>query len=180
MRSIYVGFSRPQKFNIFSILIRLFEGRGFQLCEFSHVYIKFWSDTYKRWLIYQASGLVVNFESVQSFEAHAKTIRLFELEVADSDLIAAIQFCIDRLGKPYGLKQVLGIAWVYIQRRLFERVVPNPFADGELTEVCSSIAARLLAEPLKKDLGAVDFEVIGPRYLCDLIEYKLKAKEVTP
>ena len=64
MNEIIVGFSRPKSgFEPFSWLIR-----AVTKSPFSHAYIRFYSEEYDRWLIFQASGAKVNFIGQTMFD----------------------------------------------------------------------------------------------------------------
>src|SRR5690349_251313 len=104
MKTIAIGFSRPKKFNILSWLIM-----KVQRTEYSHVYVRFHSDSLDRDLIYQASGLQVNFVGGTLFKDHHLTVKEFSLSVTDETYKNTLQFAVDKAGMPYSIKQLFGI-----------------------------------------------------------------------
>jgi hypothetical protein len=67
----------------------------------------------------------------------------FTFEVEDELLVPVIQFCIDNLGVPYSLKEVVGIAYVLIKRS-HGQYVDNPFDSGNAQYFCSQFVDVLL------------------------------------
>jgi hypothetical protein len=101
MRTIVVGFSRPKKWNLLSWLIM-----KIQRTNYSHVYVKFYSNSLERELIYQASGLQVNFVGSILFYNHHLAVKEFELDVSDESHINALRFAVDKAGTPYSIKSL--------------------------------------------------------------------------
>ena len=94
MESIIVGFSRPKAwFEPFSWLIRAVTGS-----QFSHAYIRFYSEEYNRWLVYQASGLKVNFIGQTMFDGAETVYEEFTVPVTALTKKIAIQGAIDKCG----------------------------------------------------------------------------------
>lgn len=131
MKKLIVGFSRPKGklFPCFSWGIRLFQG----WTQYSHVYLKFKSSSLSRDIIYQASGLQVNFIGKKMFYDHVHVIKEFELELTDADYIQMMKFFIDNAGKPYSIKDIIAI--------LFNK--PN-LSDGNDSFICSELVALVL------------------------------------
>lgn len=142
MKDLIIGFSKPSnsKFPIFSYLIRLLQGT-----EYSHVFIAWKSDSLQRTLVYQASGLSVNFTSFENFKKKVKIIHTYTLSIPSELDIKIKQKAIDNSNKPYGIKQVLGLGIVALFD-MFGRDISNPFSDGRATYVCSELVADLLIE----------------------------------
>ena len=140
MDSIIIGFSTPNKFNLFSFLIRI-------VCRssMSHAYVKYHDDYTGRWVIFQASGLEVNYISEDKFKTLENIVAEFDLPVSDELKLKVVRDSIDRLGTPYGIKHIFGIVIVLIARG-FGKKTKNPFADGGATMVCSELAADELIE----------------------------------
>lgn len=142
MSKIYIGFSRPKDgFKPFSSLIRL------MLCTpYSHTYIKFYSETYDRNLIYQESGSQINFISEKAFNEIEIITDEFEIEVTSETKQKTVQYAIDNLGIPYGILQIIGIGYYMLQKRLGKNPDSNIFTDGPMKMVCSELVGRILIE----------------------------------
>lgn len=155
MENITIGFSKSKKkFALYAWLIMWVEKT-----DFSHVYIKWHSDSIERDIYYQASGTAVNFMAQHIFEGHHQPVREIKLVVTSEQKNKIIQFAMDNVGVPYGWKPALGIAFVKLAA-LFGKKVKNPFADGIGTEFCSELGARILGI-LGYDLKE-DYDSFGP------------------
>lgn len=164
MKHVVVGFSRPKKgFAIFSWLIRLFERT-----EYSHVYVKFYSESLDRWLIYQASGLKVNFEGSISFDERVQTLYRYSVDIKEEDYKKVLQFAVDNAGKPYSISQIFGLAYVIVCR-WFGKRVKNPFPNGDQSYVCSELVATMI--PQMKEYFNEHLDTVTPseikQYLDD-------------
>jgi hypothetical protein len=162
MRKLTIGFSRPKDkaFPILSWLIRLFEGT-----PFSHVYVK--NETrYGIDLIYQASGVQVNFVNCDLFHQNHKTVREFELMVTDEAFDKYMHFALKNVGKPYSLLQVVGI-FLY---SVFP-IKDNPFRNGDSAYVCSELVSEILYEAGKFNHDKRAFDKLTPKHVY---EYCLK------
>jgi hypothetical protein len=156
MNKIIVGFSRPKAwFSPFSWLIRLVTWS-----PYSHVYIKFYSATYDRWLIYQASGTKVNFIGQTLFDAEEVLCGEFSISVCEKTIQKTVQFAIDKCGSPYGALQIVGFGWVLFMN-LFGKKVKNPFYSTS-SYFCSEIANDMLEE-IKSVNDTMDPAVASPR-----------------
>jgi hypothetical protein len=134
MASIIIGFSTPIKFNLFSFLIRT-------VCRspMSHAYVKYYDEYAGMWVIFQASGLEVNYIGQDKFNTLENVIAEFEIPVSEELKLKAVQYSISKLGTPYGVKHIFGIGIVLLAR-LFGKKIKNPFADNGATMVCSELA----------------------------------------
>lgn len=162
MEKIYIGFSRPKGwFEPFSWLIRLS-----QWTSYSHVYIRIPSASIGRDIVYQASGLAVNFIGSQRFQTKEIIVKEFPINVSPESKTKVLQFSVDSAGAPYGIKDVLGIAWVLLNSYV-GRKVANPFKDGTTSFVCSEFVGDIL----KNDLGAQlpDPESIDPKTVYEFL-----------
>jgi hypothetical protein len=140
MEKILVGFSKPNKWKPFAWLIMV----AFNI-PYDHVYIKYRSDKYDRNLIYQASKLMVNFMGDAQFLSENVIVDEFQVDITEENKTAMVQFAIDNAGKPYGVKQIFGMAWVRINE-LLGRKITNPFQDEGQTYVCSELASYILQQ----------------------------------
>lgn len=139
---IILGFSKPIKWKPFSWLIMTAYG-----IPYSHCYIKFYSQTYQRWLIYQASGTMVNFMNIQTFNQEAEIVYETQIEISEEARFKVLQFSIDNCGKPYGVKECFGLAITRIFE-IFGKEIKNPLADQDRTLVCSELTAIILRDCL--------------------------------
>lgn len=146
MEKIIIGFSKPWTFKPYAWLIMT----GLNI-PYSHTYIKMYSEKYQRWLIYQASGTMVNFMNMETFKEHAQVIEEFELEISPEIRSKVMQFAIDNCGKDYGIKEVFGLMIVRTYE-IFGKTIKNPFADGKTTYVCSGLVSEILKDCLNEKL----------------------------
>jgi uncharacterized protein YycO len=157
MKKVSIGFSRPVKFKILSWLIR-----KVQRTEYSHAYIKFHSDSLDRDLIYQASGLQVNFVGKTLFEEDHVIVKEFDLQISDEAHKKALQFAVDRAGMPYSIKQLFGIL-------IYNLTGNQVLKDGRSGYVCSELVAQMLSE----DLGITitkDLDIVTPKDVYNILE----------
>lgn len=159
---IVIGFSKPKTWKPFAWLIMA--GYGI---PYSHVYIKYRSDKYDRDLVYQASGTMVNFMGTAVFADHAQVVKEFDLEISDESRTKMIQFAIDNAGKPYGIWDAIGLAWVRLNE-LFDKKISNPFADDGKTYVCCELVAAILKECIGINVEE-DLNKVTPKELYDLL-----------
>lgn len=157
MNSIIVGFSRPKGgFQPFSWLIRLLTWS-----PYSHAYIRFYSQSYNRWLIYQASGTKVNFIGAIMFDGAELVYEEFNVPVSDLTRKTTIQRAVDVCGSPYGVKEIIGFGAVLIMR-VFGKKISNPLSDSK-TYVCSELVADILREIDAEDAGELDPSAMSPK-----------------
>lgn len=118
---------------------------------YSHVYMRLRSEKYDRDLIYQASGVMVNFMGPDIFANKNVVVAEYEIEISEEKYVPMMQFCIDNAGKPYGMKQVLGLAYVRLCE-LFGKTVKNPFSDGSNTYICCELIGFAMNEYAEEKL----------------------------
>ncbi len=159
MRKIIIGFSKPKTwFNPFSWLIRLIEGT-----PYSHTYVKTFFQAADCWLIYQASGKMVNFMSEKQFDNTVHKYKEFEFEISEEAYKEYIKWAVRNAGVPYGLKTVLGILLV----RVFN-LKKNPFGDGQKSLFCAELSRIALSHFIGAYLPKEDFETAGLAKLFEL------------
>lgn len=174
---IIIGFSRPRysKFNLFSrffsFLIRLFERS-----EFSHVYIKWYSNKLNRYLIYHASATGVNFIGQEIFNQKSIVIHEFEIESDEDTLNKTKQFAIDNCGKSYGFLNLIGIGIVRIFY-IFGINFKNFLSDSDKTFICSELVAKILKENFNFDIKK-SLELIGPKEIYIILSNDERAKKL--
>lgn len=164
MKKITIGFSKAEsKFAIFAKLIQLVLGTSF-----SHTYIKFKSESIDRILIYQASGLAVNFMPEHRFLEHHVPIAEYELEVSEETYKKTIQFAVDKSGTPYGITQILGILYIKLLGCL-GITVKNPFSTGTNNYICSELVTEILREILELNFY-YDLDSVTPKELYNFMK----------
>jgi len=137
MKLITVGFSTPKHSTVFSKLIRFFINK-----PYSHVYIKYYSDKYDRFLIYQSSGLKVNFCNINNFYRNNIVINEYIFKITEEQYVKIFQDSIDLVGESYGLKEVFGLGIVQLFN-LFGKSINNPINE-KAKWFCSELIGRLL------------------------------------
>lgn len=162
MGQITFGFSRPKTWKPFAALIMAAYG-----IPYSHSYVKIYSEKYNRFLIYQASSTMVNFMNMETFNEEALVVHETQIEVSEEQRSEIIRFAIDTCGKPYGVKEIFGMAWVRINE-LFGREVKNPYSDQDKTLVCSELTAIVLRDCLNIQLPK-DPDDMTPKDVYDLL-----------
>jgi hypothetical protein len=169
MDSIIVGFSKPKVWKPFSWLIMT--GYGI---PFDHVYIRWHSEKLNRDIVYQASSIMVNFMGAQFFVNNV-VVDEFEIPISSAGKLAMVQFAMDNAGKPYGIKECFGLAWVRICA-LFGKTVPNPFTFDGSTYVCSELAGYILDEYASLDVNK-DPSLIDPKMMYNYL-LAIKAQRI--
>lgn len=164
MATIKIGFSRPKTWKPFAELIMF--GYGI---TYDHAYVRYHSDFYNRDVIYQASSTMVNFMSPDIFEANNNIVQEFSFDITDDEHIAMVGFCMDNAGKPYGIKECFGLAWVRINKLLFKKNIKNPFADGGTTYVCCEMAATIV-EKFKSIQVPFDLDSLDPKEFMEFMQ----------
>lgn len=144
MKSIAIGFSKSKKFfPIGSLAIRAYMGT-----PYSHVYLKFHSESLNRELIYEAVGAGVRFIGSKRWEEHATEVASFELDISDESYCKIMQYCIDNSGIEYGFLQNIGVVVSN-----FLGLKRNVFSSGEN---CSEMIGKILGlegRDFEKDLN---------------------------
>lgn len=156
MTKIIAGFSTPKSgFQPFSWLIRW-------VCNspFSHAYMRVFDINTQKWIIYQASGRVVNAITQEAFDSVEKVCAEFEIPVTLRTKQKSVAKAQDDLGKPYGVAKIFGIGWILLNR-LFGKKVKNPFANGGATEICCEMLSEILDEKIL-DSDEIDAESCMP------------------
>lgn len=163
MSKFIVGFSKPKKWKLGSWLIR----KAYKT-DYSHVYIKMWSEKYSRYIVYQASHTLVNFMSTAIFEQEAIVIKEFQLQITDDSKTKIMQFAIDNAGKPYGFLNLLGLG---IKRgcELLGLTGRNFLSDQKHSYVCSELIAQILKEFHSLGQEIKDSETITPKDIYEIL-----------
>lgn len=152
MNRLIVGFSTSKKFKVLSYLIRLIERT-----KFSHVYIKWYSEYFKRWIIYQAEVGGVQFLSSATFDSDNITLDEFQYEMSEEQHQRVVQFAMDNCGIKYGYLSIVG----FLLKKIGIKV-PKLF-DNAKSFICSELAATILKEEFKEK--ELDPNTITPKLL---------------
>lgn len=162
---IIIGFSRPRKFKLLAWIIQKIEHS-----DYSHAYTKTYSDSLERWLIYQASGLEVNFEGKQKFYEKNEAIKEYLFQVDAETKQKFLQKAVDTIGTPYGIKQLIGIGIIRFGKFIGIKL-KNPFRDGRATYVCSELVGELVQDLM--DITIDDLDSLGPKELQQIIAQRV-------
>lgn len=146
MRKLVIGFSKStKKFAPFSWAIRLWDKT-----DYSHCYTQFENRRFPDLpLIYQASHDMMNFMTREVFLESNKVVEEFIVETNDEQHEKLLHEAMKMVGRPYGVKQVIGIAIADLLR-----LKKNPFTKKEKTYTCSEwcgIVLDILGYEIKKD-----------------------------
>lgn len=164
MEKIIIGFSKSKKkLPVFSWLIRAVLGT-----HFSHVYIKFFSNHHKRWLIYQASGTQVNFMAEEHFNNLNEVTDEFELEITPESKFDMMCFCIDNAGAPYGLKEIFGIFLNQVCEKAYQ-YLKCIFKDGQQSYVCSELVSYILRDYANVSIEK-DYDLVTPKDVYTILK----------
>lgn len=132
MSTITIGFSKSKKkLPLGSWLIRLYSGT-----PYSHVYLKFHSESLNRVLIYEAIGSGLRFIGSKAWDSHAVEVASFDVEMISANYIRLLQYCVDNAGTEYGFMQNLGVPLARVLR-----LKSNPFQNGKN---CSEVVSEVL------------------------------------
>lgn len=132
MKTVTIGFSKSKKkLAIGSLAIRAYMGT-----PYSHVYIKFHSDSIDRELIYEAVGGGVRFIGTKLWKSHAEEVSSFNIQITQENFISLLQYCVDNAGTDYGFAQNMGV-FICTVLNLKE----NPFKEGKN---CSETVSDIL------------------------------------
>lgn len=154
---ITLGFSKPNKFKVFSEIIKLVDKS-----PFSHAYVKIEAVSLNRTLVYQASHGAVHFLSNDIFIKKNTITNEYIIKVSNEIKTKILQFCVDNAGKPYSTLGVINIGL----KRLFN--FPLLINDGNNSFWCSELVAQILNIIEDKQLNPN----ITPKELFDYLEKK--------
>lgn len=132
--TITIGFSRPKNrfLPVASYLIR-----AYQQTSYSHVYVRFYSESLNRTLIYEAVGKGVRFIGLPQWTKHAEELKSYTLQVKKCNAVTLLQYCVDHAGVEYGFWQNVGVILADLLN-----LKRNPFRKGKN---CSEALAEVLA-----------------------------------
>ncbi len=163
---IKVGFSKPNSWKPFAKLIMLAYN-----VPYDHVYIKYDSAEMGRTMIFQASKMAVNLVSEDMFLSENIVVKEFEVDITDQQMKDILEFTADNLGKPYGIKECVGLGIVRVAQ-LFGKRINNPFSFDGSTYVCSELAGYVCEKFIGMDIDS-DPANINPKEIYDYLCEKL-------
>lgn len=133
MKTVKIVFTKPKNriFPVFSWIIRMYLGT-----QYSHVAIKFSSESLNRDIIYEAVGSGVRFVGKRVWEKKIEEVVSYQIDVKYCNYTTIMQYCIDHAGIEYGLLQNIGIFIVDVFK-----LKKNPFRHGKN---CSEVIAEIL------------------------------------
>lgn len=132
MKTVIVGFSTYP--GAFSSLIRFVTNS-----KVSHAYIRIPVPEYNESMIFQASGLWVNYCNFKVFQEKSKVVEEYEIEIDEETHQYGEMLRVMEAGKPYSMKELFGLVWILIMRGFGVRV-KNPFRDGSASYICVELA----------------------------------------
>lgn len=149
MNTIIIGMSSPVNKKIGSEAIKWYLNT-----DYSHIYIKMYSKSLDRTMIYHAAHGLVHFIEESNFLSTNKVIKEYELTLSDQMLLELKQKCIDLSGVDYGYDELPKIVIKDICVRLN---IPFNVINSK-GYICSELVAEILEAIFK-----VKFE--KPKYL---------------
>jgi hypothetical protein len=163
---IIIGFSRAKsKKLIMSTIIQKVLNR-----PFSHVYVRFSDAITNRPLIFEASHGMVHFGTYERLKLFNVVVEEYFIDIDNEQYMKLWNFMLDRLEVKYSL---LGFLWAGLKELLGIKVVTG---DGEQSEICSELAARV-CESLGLDVpGELDY--VTPKDLQKFVSGTMKKVEL--
>jgi len=155
MKNITVGFSKHPG-SLLSWLIR-----AVTKSKVSHVYQVIVVEGEP--MVYQASGLMVNYTALPVFLEKNVVIEQYSMTVTDEQYEKAKKLRVTQVGKPYSVKQLFGFFYVLGMRKLGEQV-RNPLGNGNHAYVCCEIIADSLGITDGESMTPEDFRRYCERY----------------
>lgn len=155
MKKITIGFSKSKKpFAVGSLLIR-----WYMKTPYSHVYMKFYSASLNRTMVYEAVGKGVRFIGLERWKEHAEEVASFDIEISDENYTRLLQYCVDNAGIDYGFWQNLGIVISNICK-----LKENPITIGKN---CSEEIGEVLE--LEEYVIEKDKNLLTPKDIYDIL-----------
>lgn len=164
---IVVGFSRRKTWNPISWMIMLIEGTGY-----SHTYVRIWSDSLHRWMIYQATlkgGL--HFTNIDKFKENNVIVDEFKVEETSAEKTRILVKCIDYVEDNWSILQLIGILYVRVMK-FFKKEVKNPWPLGW---VCAEVVWEFLHDlgvEVTEDRDSVGIKLLRDTLVACVSEYK--------
>jgi len=161
LRYLQIGFSKPKGilFPWFSWAIRLVDKS-----PFSHCYIRL-QTKYESDLIYQASGVQVNFTGFKFFNKHVEIYKEFLFTISEESYFNLMKFCIENAGAPYSIRDILAIFIYKMTGHKIKSKKENGF-------VCSELVGTILKDFIDQRLKDQDVDFFTPKDIFELCRMK--------
>ena len=161
-----VGASRPKSSGLMSIPVHAH--MFFEKVNFSHIHMEFPAGLFTNETVYfEARNGQVNFVNEDTFLKKTEVVRRYMVYCNEAEVADIIDFCWRYCGINYGYGQLAGAVISQVMEYAnFE--LKNLFADGMQTEICSSVATRLLHLCGVETIG--DVESKTPKEVVSILE----------
>ena len=136
--------------------------RAFECSRFSHVAVIMHFESFNKLAVFEASGTKVKFVNYIDWTDNNEIVHVYLHKINKPAWLKLANFCFDNVGKNYGIKQIVGMAYA----RIFKK--KNPWADGKKSYVCSELVGHILKDVLGEDIDLDKLEYEGPKYLQQL------------
>ena len=137
-------------------------------CDFSHIHIEFPAGVVAdHAVMFEARNGQVNFVNEATFDSKMETVRQYVVQCDEEEFYEVLAFCWKFCGIDYSYHELAG-AIIAKAVGYLGQTIPNPFSDGMQTEMCSSLAARLLKISGIPVIG--DVQSKSPRDIIDILE----------
>jgi hypothetical protein len=182
MSKIIIGFSKPKSWFVpFSWAIRICYGT-----PYSHVYLKWHSESLDVDMIYEASGSMIHFTSPTRFSEMETVIKEYSIDISEETRKKMVKNCILRCGIPYAIKEAVGMGIVRLAKLFGIKLTKNPFGQGQLKSKCSELVYDVLLEILSEEDRAQmvqsidkDQDLISPLDIDKFLEKTPSAHPIT-
>ena len=161
VREIFIGFSRPKDDKaLFAKAIRLFEDT-----DFNHVYIRH-QTKYGIEIVYQASGLSVNFMSGIIFRHNNVIVEEYMFLLTEEQFDKYMSFALYNVGAPYSFKLILKIFLNRFFPKFAKKIDIHP-----LEYVCSKLVSTILDVTDIIDNTTEEYKnLVTPRMIRDYLK----------
>lgn len=157
MNTVVIGFSKAKsKWLFLSPLIQWVEDT-----PYSHVYVRFTDYVTGRELVFEASLGMVHFCTFDSMKVGNDIIEEYAVRIDDLQYRKLWNFMLNRLELKYGFMELL---WIGLKKLTGRQVSKG---DGEQTQICSELAARVCEALGIKVPGNLDY--ISPKELHAIV-----------
>lgn len=129
--------------------------------KYDHAYTEFESASWGVSFIYQQSGSRTNFMSGSCFTKNNLAVEKYMIQVDEDTFNKIGNICVEREGRPYGVKQILGKAIVKLLFLVSLGSIrsSNPFENGDDETDCIEEQAYLISKglniPITLDMDSV-------------------------
>lgn len=154
MKNIFIGFSKPSHFKVGSELIRLW-----MQTPYSHVYIRFNSDSLNLSSVYHAANKMVHFREYENFKHDNTVIKEYKISLTQDQYNNLLRKCMKLSGEEYGYIELGKIALYDTMNSLGMSI--KTYDDKGY--ICSELVGELCTDVL-----GIEFD--KPKYLLKPID----------